>query len=269
MAGVPSATLEGWAIPMVGRGGPDHTYAVSSCGLRWPCPRVKGRSVGGARLSFAIGSSAIADCLSQPNSTAGIRYGRTGVCHQMANRILHPAGITVAGCGGYIMSVAAYGVHGRPPWPELSACYTGASVSAPGAASATPAGNPPQRASVYYTPQSVMERNQLTEFLSLVESALGHRIEEPARRSIQKIHKDFVRQQTGLVHVLDLGIVDHEEYLRKLNLLLNTMMERMRISLGEERFNIVFGEAGKHPETLVDPDTFSEAIASEGHRPAR
>src|ERR1700687_2853584 len=130
MAGVPSATLEGRALPVVGRRGPDHTYAASSCGLRWGC---WGRSAGGIQLSFAVGSSSIADCLSQPNSEAGIRYGLTGVCHQTANRILHPAGITVASCGGYLVSVAAFGVHGRPPWPELSACYSGATVQPPGA----------------------------------------------------------------------------------------------------------------------------------------
>jgi len=41
------------------------------------------------------------------------------------------------------------------------------------------------------------------------------------------------------------------------------MMDRMRAALGEERFNVVFGEAGRHPEGLVDRSTFMNAIASE------
>src|ERR1700730_15115091 len=125
MAGVSSATLEAWAIPLVAASFFDHTYAISSCGLRWGC---RGRSVGGTLLRSRTGSSAIADCLAQPNGEAGIRYARTGVCHQITNRILHSAGITVAGCGGYITSVAGWGEYGLLPWPELQACYSSGTV---------------------------------------------------------------------------------------------------------------------------------------------
>jgi hypothetical protein len=268
MPGVSAATLEAWAIPVVGTGGPDHTYAVSSCGLRWGC---RGRSAGGARLAARVGSSAIADCLSQPNSEAGIRYGRTGVCHQMANRILHPAGITVVGCGGYLLTVATFGVYGRPPWPELSACYSGATVPivAPvGSSGASRSGNLSGSSSVYNTPQSSMEP-QLTEFLVLAENALGSRLDEHTRRSLRRIQKDFLRRQTQLVRVLDMGVMPPEEYLGQLNALLSTMMDQMRVTLGEERFDVAFGEAGRHPETLVDRGTFIDAVASERRRAAR
>jgi hypothetical protein len=263
MAGVSSATLEAWAISLPGASFFDHTYAISSCGLRWGC---RGRSTGGIPLRSGTGSSAIANCLAQPNGEAGIRYLRTGVCHQIANRILHSAGITVAGCGGYITSVAAWGEYGLLPWPELQACYSSGTVSPASSVAGGSAGRPWKRSGssgVYDTPQSGMELTQLTEFLVLAEGALGHRLDGPTRRSLRKIQRDFSRRQTQLVRILDLGAIAPEEYLGQLNALLKNMMDRMRAALGEERFNVVFGEAGRHPESLVDRSTFMDAIASE------
>jgi hypothetical protein len=48
------------------------------------------------------------------------------------------------------------------------------------------------------------------------------------------------------------GIMSPDEYLGQLNALLSSIMARMRATLGEERFDIVFGDAGRHPEILVD-----------------
>lgn len=263
MAGVSSATLEAWAIPLVGVSVFDHTYAISSCGLRWGC---RGRSAGGILLRSRTGSSAIADCLAHLNAEAGIRYGRTGVCHQMANRILHSAGITVAGSGGYILSVSAWGEYGLPPWPELQACYSGATVPTASSAAGGSAGRPwnlSGSSGVHKTPRSGMELTQLTEFLVLAEGALGSQLDQDTRRSLRKIQRDFLRRQAQLIRILDLGVMPPEEYLDQFNALLKTMMDRMRVTLGEERFNIVFGEAGSHPEGLVDRSTFMDAIASE------
>ena len=137
MAWVSSATLEAWAVPLAAPSRFDHTYVVSSCGLRWGC---RGRSTGGFILRNRIGNSAIANCLAGQNGEAGIRYLRTGVCHQISNRILHPAGITVVGCGGYAVSVALWGETGLPPWPELQACYSGVTVPGVDSVSAGSAG---------------------------------------------------------------------------------------------------------------------------------
>jgi hypothetical protein len=108
-----------------------------------------------------------------------------------------------------------------------------------------------------------MELIQLSEFLVLIQDALGSRLDEGTRRPLQKIQKDFVRRQARLVHTLDMGIVGPEEYLGQLNALLSSMMDRTRAVLGNERFDIVFGEGGRHPEDLVDRRTFLEAVASE------
>src|SRR5947208_2378474 len=120
MAGVASATLRGCVIAAIPTFWWDHTYVESTCGLKWGC---FGRDGGGNLLASGTGSSIIADCLSQPNSEAGISYRKTGVCHQAANRILHPAGVTVANCRGYAVSVFRYNTYGKGAWPQLSNCY--------------------------------------------------------------------------------------------------------------------------------------------------
>ena len=113
--------------PALSGGRLDHTYVTSDDAFGpWGC---FGRSAGGHSVSSAQGSSACADCLSKPSNLlatpplyAGLRYGVTGVCHQAANRILRPAGITVAGVLGYGASVFLYGPYGRGGWPEWRQC---------------------------------------------------------------------------------------------------------------------------------------------------
>src|SRR5271165_1682282 len=135
MPGIASASLMGFAIPIASGAAWEHTYAESSCGLSWGC---WGRNAGGRPLGNAMGSSIIADCLSQLNSRAGLVYGVTAVCHQTANRILHPAGITVALGGGYGTSWSLFRVYGLGPWPQKATCYLSQ------AASGGPGGSPYQ-----------------------------------------------------------------------------------------------------------------------------
>ena len=127
---MPIGRLNGYGIKVKGLPA-DHTYVTSSNGHVWPC---WGRSAGGSLICNGQGNTDQADCLSQPNSKAGIIYGGTGVCHQTANRILLPAGIYVSAAAGYRTSLFAWGAYGRDiatrklyspthnPWPELSFC---------------------------------------------------------------------------------------------------------------------------------------------------
>lgn len=122
--------ITGYALSIVGLGA-DHTYVGSNVGHLWPC---WGRSAGGSIVCTGNGNVDQSDCLSQPRSQAGIRYLLTGVCHQTANRILWPAGMTVNAARGARGSVFAWGSYGRDPatgaafsprsspWPELSLC---------------------------------------------------------------------------------------------------------------------------------------------------
>src|SRR5271166_3880926 len=135
--------------------------------------------------------------LSQPNSTAGISYLKTGVCHQAANRILHPAGVTVAGCQTFGVSQMIFGVYGKGAWPELSNCYPpGASVAQ--VRSAKPmskARNLSERVGVYNSMVSSMvstnhntgvsaEAVELDELSALVEMGLGHPLDPPTLNAL-------------------------------------------------------------------------------------
>jgi hypothetical protein len=95
----------------------DHTYVECATGVRgWSC---WGGKTGGAAVRQASGSTVRANDIAEPNERAGITcYLINGVCHQAANRILLPAGITVNGVRGYPLSSALFGVYGRASrWP--------------------------------------------------------------------------------------------------------------------------------------------------------
>ncbi len=76
----------------------DHTYVASSADDRWDC---KGRSRGGRIICRGSGDLGLARCLACSDGQAGLTYGVTGVCHQIANRILYPASIRVDRAKGY------------------------------------------------------------------------------------------------------------------------------------------------------------------------
>lgn len=118
------STLTGYAIS-TGFLGTDHTYVTSdNPHYVWPC---WGRGSGGRKICQGTGNASVANCISKPNSWAGIVYGVTGVCHQTANRILFPARVTVSKARGYTASRIAYGVYGST-FPEfllrVAACNT-------------------------------------------------------------------------------------------------------------------------------------------------
>lgn len=94
---------------------PDHTYVKDNNGHTWRC---HGDPDGGREICRGTNTEfRQADCFSQPDSNAGIDYFVTGVCHQMANRILFPAGnypgaIKVDKAIGYRGSVDLYDEYG-------------------------------------------------------------------------------------------------------------------------------------------------------------
>jgi len=284
MAGVPLATLEAWAVPLQAAPTFDHTYVTSSCGLRWRC---WGRDNGGKLLNGRSGNSIVADCLSQPNSEAGIDYGITGVCHQTANRILYPAGqITVAGSGGFPLSVFVYGVYGIGGWPQLQTCIPpGGMVNLPpeiggGGAGTSPTSREfsrfswgparleraPNQTSDYgfyrlaisdLRPAATNEDLvQLDELLALVQSALDHPLDGQKFRALAEIQSKLRGTRAKLSAQLDAGQIEPSAYLRSFNIALLEAMKDCRRVLGVEAFEKIFGKAGLNPEGLIDKDTF-------------
>lgn len=90
----------------------DHTYVKCGVGRKaWSC---WGGKTGGHDVRQGTGSTKRANCIAKPDEKAGIKcYLVNGVCHQAANRVLLPAGITVRGARGYSISEALFGTYGR------------------------------------------------------------------------------------------------------------------------------------------------------------
>jgi hypothetical protein len=114
-------------------GAADHTYVKCANGGRaWSC---WGGKTGGTELNRDTGSTLRADAIAGHDEKAGIRcYLINGVCHQCANRILIATDtpITVRGARGYWISVARFGVYGRPRGRGLFAFCDGAFNQYPG-----------------------------------------------------------------------------------------------------------------------------------------
>lgn len=246
MVGLQKAVLDGFAIPAAVLGQLwDHTYVGSSCGLLWGC---FGRSSGGTSLCSAAGNSIMADCLSQVGSRAGIRYGRTGVCHQASNRILYatrPQPATVSLCRGYQISFYAYGDYGLRAWPERLRC------DPPGGGGGSGGG------SVMVGFQLNDKDDSSREIKTLIGRAnLRHALEKSKVDQLARIHSGFRRTQAKLVSSLEKGELTPNDYFEQFNLALReTMIQNERV-LGHEDFVSVFGEAGRAPQGLIDAQTF-------------
>jgi hypothetical protein len=270
MAGVGAAILSGSAMPALNWRGGDHTYAKSNCGLRWGC---FGRDTGGTEIVRGMGSSTIADCLSQPQSHAGIFYGITGVCHQAANRILDPAGIKVIGCGGYATSVLAYGEYGIGRWLGRLQCYVNPQILTAGGQICRRIRNLSSSLDInhsvvsnYVFAQGAQRGGEVLDFSAIAEATLGHPLEERARAQLQVIQAELRGAQFELIRRLQCGEITPDQYLGNFNNVLRSAMEKCRDLLGDKLFRDIFGEAGLHPEGLVDKNAFTEQAATGVHR---
>lgn len=263
MAGVPNAILSGWKIPVTYWPVADHTYVTSDCGLVWGC---NGNGAHGTTVASAPGDSSIADCIAEPGGMAGIRWNRNGWCHQIANRILHPAGITVAGVRGYQFSCFKFGTYGRnlPP-PNLSPCYGGGSVPS-GAAkllgsadvrlllrAPTRMGNAIAEAahmSEFHGPSRV------DELAMLVRSTPGLILSEHHFSALAEIQGRLWKAEDDLGALLDNEEITPETFAERSIECTTVCMEQCEKLIGRDNFDLLFGEAGRSPAGIMDRDTF-------------
>jgi len=106
---------------------------------------------------------------------------------------------------------------------------------------------------------SVAEENtQLVELSAMVEMALGQPIERETLEALQAVQRELWRSRSELVRRLHAGELTPDQYLDQLHASIATAMGQSRSLLGEERFQIIFGEAGKNPEGLVNRTIFME-----------
>ena len=103
---------------------------------------------------------------------------------------------------------------------------------------------------------------EVIEFSAIAEATLGRPLEEKAQ--LDAVQAELRGHQYGLIDRLQRGDITPDQYLSSFNGALKSATQKCRAILGETRFLQVFGEAGLHPEGLVDRATFMERIAADG-----
>ena len=262
MVGQAGATLTGHAIPTVAIALWDHTYVTSSCGLIWPC---LGNATIRNPICSGIGDSSIADCLSQPVGNAGIRYLVNGVCHQISNRILHPASVIVSRASGYRLSAFRYGPYGKNlPSPALSACYLASNKT-------VPVGYKPSGSDMSFLSHSSAEAaerlvlsevkaldkhpNRVEELRSLVSSVPNSFIDADTFARLSEIQGRLWDAEDKATDMFQGGFISPEQFYDVTMFETRVAMDESRRLLGDQFF-IFFGEAALTPECMMSREDF-------------
>jgi len=200
-----------------------------------------------------------------------LRYGVTGVCHQAANRILRPAGISVAGAQGYGASVFLYGQYGRGGWPEWQHCVnlTGGSKGLPSQGGpAVSSDNKSIQLSkrieeVYAAhPEALNPTEQedleigKQEMLALFGAHLGDAYDRKKVNQIADLHRRLQEARLYLGRELESGRISREHFLKVFNELLTLTFERCQEILGKRDFERLFGGSVDQVRNLIEPSIF-------------
>jgi hypothetical protein len=200
---------------------------------------------GPGALGSAAGDRAIATCIAQPNVETKshkpaqgtiFRYGRDGVCHQLANQVLYAtrrpgiAPLTVDKARGYWLSSFLYGTYGvdDAAWrAKLASCsVAGAAMTA------------------------IDERgNQADQFEQRARRLLAG--DERTLAALLELRQANLRQNLAP----DVGQPVTAEALDARN---NRFFEEAARLLGEERYRALFEVPAGQPVRLVDPKQLGE-----------
>lgn len=218
---------------------------------------------------------------------AGILYGVNGVCHQAANRILYPAGVTVCKAAGYAVSSYAYGDYGGtiipnpftrifipdPLWPRIfEKCQTELKASIESKTESyiknTPESLYIQKIVDLYSNLVDMptnsDHNVLMEkanelitknFEYLLEFRLGDKVDSQITNQIQKQQLDLLKGKDKKVEELFNGDISVEKYVKEVNDLVGDALISLQENLGKNIYEKIFNlPLRKEGFLLIDPD---------------
>jgi len=94
------------------------------------------------------------------------------------------------------------------------------------------------------------------ELAALVLERLGRPLSVPTFQRLSEIQQQLQETQAALAQRKADGNVSPEEYLEGVNEALAFAMRQSKQVLGRGDFLTIFGEAGGHPEGLIDRETF-------------
>ncbi len=250
---MPVTNFEGFTLPTLG-GVADHTYVINSHGDIYPC---KGRSKGGTIICSNQGSRSYANCLAQTDLKAGIMYGLTGVCHQIANRILYPSQQYVSKAKGYRGSVFVWGVYGRGNWSELYQCQPPSNVAI------TPQPNDPtpfdQSIKNLYEQShfsNLPENIHTSELYIMIKTFIGDEITDNKYEELMDLHSHLYAQMNTLIS----DFVEHSirpiEYVKFINKLQRNILSECHEILGVDNFIALFGTEIEQTGGFIDEEIF-------------
>jgi hypothetical protein len=263
-------------LPVMGAGFiGDHVYLDSDIGASWKC---HGRNVGG-RLHRHVSSSCLSSsiCLASPDqgaifgtlsigdSDAGINYGRTGVCHQIANRILMPTSVDCSDVRGYVRSLLIYGTYGRGLWTEQSKCIIMddrngsmglAEDSAPfWTSSDEPLSSDKMRGSdkqptrLAYGLEEAYARYgyesseaRQAEIEGMLDAQVGTMIKADEKERLIKLHLAFHHDQDQILAEMERNEIGSQEGMEALTAVRERYFIAIQELIGRERFVRIFGE---------------------------
>jgi hypothetical protein len=245
----------------------DHTYVMCGAGGKaWGC--WGGTSSPAEReIRRGEGSTLRADAIAEPNERAGIKcYLINGVCHQAANRILLPAGITVRGARGYSISEALFGPYGRIGlWPcrapfnrhedvtgDLPECL---GPSRPAMSRRMAEDDSESRylrgvlamyreaqplMTAETIPQADAERFGLRLFMHMAEFRLGPRLDADLSSGLAQVHHKIERMRSEAEEAFAAGRMAPREFVSIFNMATMTFQEEMAGLMSPEQYRALF-----------------------------
>ncbi len=253
-----SEILEGYGVY---RSNPGiyHTYVLSSLSDSWGC---HGGTTGGTQVCAGPGSVSLARCI-EGGDEAGIFYLRTGVCHQIANRILSPAGVIIpkANHRPVRASYLAFGEFGRNDpwvpadrrWPDRKhRCQSGGAQAALARSSSGQVKT--GVISSMTEPTANVDPDPRAELSSLIEAGLGHSVDDDKLSALAMMQEHLQTRIGELGGMLADHKISPERYLDELNRAFDQASSTGEKILGREDFHRVFGEL--KADQLGDLSTF-------------
>lgn len=262
----------------------DHTYVKCSTGnVAWGC---FGGKTGGNPLRRGDGSTIRADKIAGPNEDGNLNcYLINGVCHQAANRILFPAGITVTGVSGYSISHSLFGTYGRPNLPfgfckspfnqysniegELPECVTG--VMEPVDVTYSPEAGLVSPGISRIAQDDIKGEIELYEranwewseelsielFTHMVNSNLGLEVTGNLENQLINVRTQVERKRMEIDEALYREEFNFMEYAEAFDQLTITFQRQTAEVLSTDQYVSLFGLEPDNPITLADPDIIS------------
>lgn len=211
-------------------------------------------------ICSGAGNVWLASCLAGAHSTAGIILSAIGWCHQMANRILRPAGIDVRAARGYGFTYHCWGKFGldassEDTWPELGHCLELEATAglqeegAPFLSGATPRGG---------SPSSAPERLD-----RMIDEHLGVDYDPAKRAQLGQLAAVFEPEQRNLVSAFQAKLLTPDQYLERFTRLVNDQFASYDRILGREDFVRLFGGPPEQALDCLDPEMFRRIHGSE------